>query len=116
RLRDETLSVSAVWGRAFVADGRVLGHVIDPRLGEPVMTASMAAVRLPSATESDALSTALLVLGEAGRKRLATLRPGIGMWLRTAGWHGNPRRGGGGTPKDARVGGALKGGRRPTGP
>lgn len=85
RLRDETLSVSAVWGRAFVADGRMLGHVIDPRLGEPVMAASMAAVRLPSATESDALSTALLVLGEAGRNRLATLRPGIGLWLRTAG-------------------------------
>lgn len=85
RLRDETLSVSAVWGRAFMADGRVLGHVIDPRVGEPVMAASMAAVRLPSATESDALSTALLVLGEAGRARLEALRPGIGLWLRTAG-------------------------------
>lgn len=82
RLRDETLSVSAVWGRAFVAEGRMLGHVIDPRTGEPVMAASMAAVRLPSATESDALSTALLVLGEAGRTRLEALRAGIGLWLR----------------------------------
>lgn len=62
-LRDESLSVSAVWGKGFEADGRFYGHVIDPRTGWPVSRALLAAVALPSATESDALSTALLVRG-----------------------------------------------------
>jgi thiamine biosynthesis lipoprotein len=75
-LKDEALSVSAVWGKSFAADGRVYGHVIDPRKGEPVEGALLAAVVLPSATESDALSTALLILGSAGHERLAGLRAG----------------------------------------
>jgi FAD:protein FMN transferase len=70
-LKDEALSVSAVWGKSFEAEGRVCGHVIDPRRGEPVRGALLAAVVLPSATESDALSTALLVEGPAGLERLA---------------------------------------------
>jgi thiamine biosynthesis lipoprotein len=75
RLRDEALSVSAVWGRSFVADGKLLGHVIDPRTGQPVDRALLAAVVLPSATETDALSTALLVLGADGREAISRLRP-----------------------------------------
>lgn len=74
-LREESLSVSAVWGKAFTAEGKTFGHVMDPRLGAPVQRALLAAVVLPSATESDALSTALLVLGPAGLDLLATLRP-----------------------------------------
>jgi hypothetical protein len=35
----------------------------------------LAAVALPSAMESDALSTALLVVGETGADRIASLRP-----------------------------------------
>lgn len=65
-LKDASLSVSAVWGKAFVADGKVYGHVIDPRTGSPVEGAVLAAVVTASATESDALSTALLVLGRSG--------------------------------------------------
>lgn len=63
-LNDESLSMSAVWGKAFVADGRTYGHVLDPRLGRPVDGAMLAAVVAPGATEGDALSTALLVEGE----------------------------------------------------
>src|SRR5690242_704301 len=73
-LKDEALSVSAVWGKAFEADGRVYGHVIDPRKGEPVEGAVLAAVVLPSATESDALSTALLVEGKEGLGQIIGLR------------------------------------------
>ena len=76
-LRDESLGVSAVWGKAFHAGGQRFGHVLDPRAGEPVQRAALAAVALPSATESDALSTALLVLGEPGLETLARLRPGL---------------------------------------
>jgi thiamine biosynthesis lipoprotein len=69
-LRDASVSVSAIWGRAFEADGRVYGHVLDPRRGEPVRGAVMAAVVTPSATDADALSTALLVLGADGIDQL----------------------------------------------
>lgn len=62
-LQNESLSVSAVWGKAFEAGGRTYGHVLDPRLGRPVDGAVMAAVAAPDAIISDSLSTALLVEG-----------------------------------------------------
>lgn len=76
-LRDEAMSVSAVWGRYFEADGKLLGHVIDPRTGQPVNRALLTVVVLPSATETDALSTALLVLGAEGHDSISGLRPGM---------------------------------------
>jgi thiamine biosynthesis lipoprotein len=76
-LRDQAMSVSAVWGRSFQAEGKTFGHVLDPRTGQPVSGAVLAAVVLPSATETDALSTALLVLGAEGHKRIAGLRSGM---------------------------------------
>jgi FAD:protein FMN transferase len=76
-LRDEAMSVSAVWGRSFQAEGRTYGHVLDPRTGQPVTGNLLAAVVLPSATETDALSTALLTLGPAGHDAIAGLRPGM---------------------------------------
>lgn len=62
-LVDEALSVSGVWGRQFESEGKLKGHVLDPRTGEPVEGAIMAAVVLPSAAETDGLSTGLLTLG-----------------------------------------------------
>jgi thiamine biosynthesis lipoprotein len=76
-LRDEAMSVSAVWGKCFQAGGRTYGHVLDPRTGQPVTGMALAAVVLPSATETDALSTALLTLGLAGHGAVANLRPGM---------------------------------------
>jgi thiamine biosynthesis lipoprotein len=69
-LQNEALSVSAIWGRSFEKDGKILGHVIDPRTGEPTQGAQLAAVVTKSATDSDALSTALLVLGTSGQTLL----------------------------------------------
>jgi thiamine biosynthesis lipoprotein len=66
-LHDESLSVSAVWGKSFIEGGEELGHVLDPRTGKPVRRARCAAVVGPEAAVSDALSTALLVLGPEGR-------------------------------------------------
>lgn len=63
RLRDAVLSVSAPHGKAFEAEGRVYGHVLDPRRGAPSEGAALAATVTGTATEGDALSTALLVLG-----------------------------------------------------
>jgi len=76
-LRDEAVSVSAIWGRSFQNEGKRFGHVIDPRTGEPAASAALAAVILPSATETDALSTALLTLGKSGHEQIAKLRPGM---------------------------------------
>jgi len=76
-LKDESLSISAVWGKSFEADRRTLGHVLDPRTGKPVTDAVLAAVVLPSATETDALSTALLTLGPDAHETFAKLRPGM---------------------------------------
>jgi thiamine biosynthesis lipoprotein len=49
QLRNESLSVSAVWGKSFEAGGKTYGHVIDPRIGRPVDGPLLAAVALPSA-------------------------------------------------------------------
>jgi thiamine biosynthesis lipoprotein len=73
-LKDESLSVSAIWGRSFQSGDKTYGHVIDPRSGQPVEAALLSAVALPSATETDALSTALLTLGTAGLQQIASLR------------------------------------------
>lgn len=73
-LEDASLSVSAVWGKAFEVDGRTLGHVLDPRIGRPVEGALMTAAVGASATEADALSTALLVLGRDGEDLMRSYR------------------------------------------
>ena len=65
-LEDVAMSVSAASGRVFEAEGRVYGHVIDPRTGYPASVAELAVVVTPGAMVADALSTGLLVLGEAG--------------------------------------------------
>jgi thiamine biosynthesis lipoprotein len=77
RLCDEALSVSAISGRSFEAGGRTFGHVIDPRTGQPVAHTRLTAVALPSATETDALSTALLVGGHTDHERISRLRAGM---------------------------------------
>ncbi len=75
-LRDKSLSVSAGWGKSFTdAAGRELGHVLDPRRGEPVGGRRWAAVMAPTATDSDALSTAALLADDAELERLRVVFP-----------------------------------------
>ena len=76
-LRENSLSVSAVWGKSFRSGDRECGHVMDPRTGQPVHHTQLAAVILPSAAESDAFSTALLALGSGGSTTLIHHRPEI---------------------------------------
>jgi thiamine biosynthesis lipoprotein len=76
-LHDDALSVSAVWGKSFAIKGKTYGHIIDPRSGCPVANADLAAVVLPCATETDALSTALLTVGLRHQEKIASLRPNI---------------------------------------
>jgi thiamine biosynthesis lipoprotein len=74
-LRDGALSVSAPHNKWFEANGRRYGHVIDPRSGYPASRHLLAALITESATESDALSTALLTRGESFLPALAAFRP-----------------------------------------
>jgi FAD:protein FMN transferase len=75
-LRDAALSVSATAGKAFVSNGQLYGHVIDPRLGWPTCAASSAMVVGPAPLECDVLSTALLVLGAEWLPTLRARFPG----------------------------------------
>jgi FAD:protein FMN transferase len=74
-LTDRALSVSAPHGKAFREGEALLGHVLDPRTGEPTQAGRLAAVLHPSATTADALSTALLVLGRGGLAGLEAAFP-----------------------------------------
>ena len=75
-VRDSALAVSAVHGKSFWSDGRQYGHVIDPRTGMPTQAARSAVVTGPRSLETDALSTALLVLGPGWLPALTARFPG----------------------------------------
>jgi thiamine biosynthesis lipoprotein len=82
-LTDQALSVSAVHGKFFTEGEARYGHVLDPRLGRPVHSALLAAVACPNATDSDALSTALLTAGEPLFRLIEGLYPEAGLLLVT---------------------------------
>jgi thiamine biosynthesis lipoprotein len=65
RLRDAALGTSASGEQHFEVDGRRFGHVLDPRTGWPAEGVRSASVLASEAAVADALSTALLVGGEA---------------------------------------------------
>jgi len=74
-LRDRAMSVSAVWGRFFRVGHDTFGHVIDPRTGAPAQRALLAIWTAESATDADALSTALLTEGRDGLDALSASFP-----------------------------------------
>ena len=83
-LRDRAVSVSAPHGKWFEQEGNRYGHVLDPRTGNPAVGSVIAVVATATAMESDALSTALLVMGETGMATVRALRQDafvlVGIW------------------------------------
>lgn len=72
-LRDSALSTSGNWRRTLEFEGKVYGHVFDPRTGSPVETDLVSVtVVLPGAADSDAFATAALVEGASILPRLET--------------------------------------------
>lgn len=58
------------------------GHIIDVRAGGPLQSATAVSVVAPSATASDALSTALLLLGPSeGRDLVKKLTDAAAVWI-----------------------------------
>jgi thiamine biosynthesis lipoprotein len=93
-LRDQALSVSGSLGQTFDVNGRRYGHVIDPRSGEPLRRDLLACVLAPTAAQAEALSKALLILGEQEGIALLQRIPGVegmlceagGRYWMTRGW------------------------------
>lgn len=92
-LEDQALSVSGSLGQWTEIEGRRYGHVIDPRSGQPLTRRRQALVVAADASLAEALSTALLVQGEAGLPMLeaqpgceALLAEAGGRSWRTTGW------------------------------
>jgi thiamine biosynthesis lipoprotein len=63
RLTAGSLATSGGSERDLVVDGRRVGHVLDPRTGEPASFAGSVSVWHERALAADALSTALYVMG-----------------------------------------------------
>ncbi len=76
-LRDQALSVSGSFGQPFEIAGRRYGHVLDPRTGMALERARVAAVVATSGARAEALSKALLVLGEREGIALLESLPGV---------------------------------------
>ena len=74
-LRDGALSTSSNDTRHWVRNGRTYGHVLDPRSGLPTPFLGSVSVLAPSATASDALATAFLVLREEDSRRILASHP-----------------------------------------
>ncbi len=79
-LVNQSLSVSAIWGKSFQTDNRTFGHVIDGRTGQPAKGQWMAGLVCDNTTDSDALSTAMLVDGFEAVKAIQTIHPNAS-WL-----------------------------------
>jgi thiamine biosynthesis lipoprotein len=81
-LRDTSLSTSGSYEKFFRVNGHVYCHIMDPRTGKPVEDMLQTTVIAPSATDSDALSTSVFVLGPVRAKPLLRAMPGTGaLWV-----------------------------------
>ena len=79
RLRNRALGTSGAAFQQFVADGRVFGHIIDPRTGEPALGPASVTVLAPTAAAADALSTAFYLLGPEAAATYVSAHPEIGV-------------------------------------
>jgi FAD:protein FMN transferase len=81
-LRDQSISTSGNYERFFEVSGKRYGHIIDPRRGVPVEGVLQACLLAPSATMSDALSSAIFVMGaDAGAEMLEAFEGVEAMWV-----------------------------------
>ncbi len=77
-LRNRALGTSGAAFQQFVADGRVYGHILDPRTGEPALGPASVTVLAPTAAIADALSTAFYLLGPDASAAYIASHPEIG--------------------------------------
>jgi FAD:protein FMN transferase len=81
-LRDTSLSTSGNYEKFFTLNGKIYCHIMDPRTGEPVQGTLQTTVITPNATDSDALSLIMFVMGAKNSEKLLDEIPGTsGMWV-----------------------------------
>ncbi|PQO26620.1 FAD:protein FMN transferase [Blastopirellula marina] len=78
-LKDEALGTSGAAHQTFVEGGRRYGHVLDPRTGWPAAGVLSTTIVAPTATMSDALSTACFVMGPERTAQYCEQHPEIGV-------------------------------------
>lgn len=76
-LSNVSISTSGDYERFFVKDGRLYHHIMDPRTGYPASGSRSVTVIGPDTMTTDALSTAIFVLGPEKGLELAKRLPGI---------------------------------------
>ncbi len=76
-LKNFALSVSGNYEKFFELDGKIYSHILNPRTGRPVENMLSTAVLAPRATQADALSTAMFVLGVEGSRRYLSGHPNL---------------------------------------
>ncbi len=81
RLRNRGLGTSGGAFQQFVVDGRVYGHIIDPRSGEPAQGPASVTVLASTAADADALSTAFYLLGAEAARDYAAAHPDVGILI-----------------------------------
>jgi thiamine biosynthesis lipoprotein len=79
RLRNRGLGTSGLAFQQFTVEGRLYGHLIDPRSGEPATGAASVTVTAPTAAMADALSTAFYLLGPEASGAYVARHPEIGV-------------------------------------
>jgi len=79
RIRNRGLGTSGSSFQNFVVDGRIHGHILDPRTGEPGEGPASVTVLAPTAAEADALSTAFYLLGHDSTVEYLRHRPELGV-------------------------------------
>jgi len=83
-LHDQSVSTSGDYEKFYYTAGKRRSHIIDPRTGLPVSSVQSVTVIAPSGIASDALSTALFVLGPGDGLRLIEKLPGCEALVVTA--------------------------------
>ncbi|HZY63064.1 MAG TPA: FAD:protein FMN transferase [Edaphobacter sp.] len=74
-LKNTSLSTSGCTEKFFIKNGRRYCHILDPRTMSPVQNMLQTTVISPSATDSDALSTATFVMGPQASARVLRSTP-----------------------------------------
>ena len=77
RLSNASISTSGDYERFFIKDGHLYHHIIDPKTGFPARGARSVTVIGPDTMTTDALSTAVFVLGPRKGMELVEKLPGV---------------------------------------
>jgi thiamine biosynthesis lipoprotein len=81
RIQCAALATSGGYRRGFVANGRRVSHIVDPRTGRPAERIASASVFAPDCATADALSTAFSVMDPRESVALADSLHGVGCLL-----------------------------------